>query len=312
MSAEAKLSTRETILQKSNFYRTIRDFFYARKVSEVVTSPFRKAPPTDVFLDHFECKAFNDPEIFYMHSSPEYAMKQLLTKGSGDIFQLCQVARGNEKGAWHSKAFSMLEWYRIDKEINFLIKETTDLMAKLLGHTIKPIIISYQQSYAQFANIANIYETDAKELEYFCLQKQLAFGSNWQKDDYLYLIMDRIIEPEFSNLPLVVVYDFPESQAALAKTYTNNNGNKVADRFEVYCYGIEVGNGYNELTCPEQHLKRFQQDQDIRAKMNKPRYKLDQDFIDDLINYGMPNSVGIAMGLDRIFAISIDAKRLIL
>lgn len=312
MSVGRNLSTRETIRLKSEFYTQIRNFFSERDVLEVITSPFRLAPPTDVFLDHFECRAYMDPEVFYMHSSPEYAMKQLIMQGSGDIYQMSQVARGNEYGAWHSKTFTMLEWYRIGKSIACLQDEAISLLQSLLANDQEVIRISYQQSYAQLANISDVHKSSIDELQAYCLQNQVSFEAGWSRDDLLNNIMQVIIEPKIKNHAITLIYDFPASQAALAKTRENQHGNIVADRFEIYCYGVEVGNGYNELTSAKEHIARFQQDQKQRKRIGKPLYNIDDEFLNQLSKLGMPESSGIAMGVDRIFALKLQAKGLLL
>lgn len=312
MSAELDLSTREVLHQKASFYHQVRKFFLERNVLEVITSPFLNNPPTDLHLDHFVCQAYADPEVFYMHSSPEYPMKSLIMQGSGDIFQICQVARGNEYGSWHSKTFNMLEWYRQGLSLNELQLEVCELMSILLNKQLKPIIKSYQQSYAQHLNINNIHALSLQDLqEYFC-ENQLQFSQEWLKDDFLHYMMTHLIEPKFQSIPLAIIYDYPASQAALAKCYQDNNGNQIADRFEVYCFGIEIGNAYNELTDPIEHQQRFDADQLLRAENKKPCYPMNKNFISELKTQGMPETAGIAMGLDRMFALSLGAKGLIL
>lgn len=310
MSAESRLSTREILHEKSDFFHSVREFFQARAVTEVITSLLRRAPPTDLFLDHYQCSAHQDPETFYLHSSPEYAMKSLIIQGSGDIYQICQVARGNEAGIWHSKAFTMLEWYRLELDLPQLMQEVVDLISLLYQKKLSPITLSYQQSYTQALNIDNIHTIELAQLQNIFHKKQIDFAENWQKDDFLYYCMTHFIEPSFQSMPLVLVYDFPASQAALAKCKQNVDGITVADRFEVYSYGIEIGNGYNELTDYAEHVARFEQDQISRQQHQKPCYPIDQDFLSEL-KQGMPSAVGIAMGLDRIFALKKGAKGLL-
>lgn len=311
MSVEHDLSTREILQKKARLYYLVRKFFLERNVTEVVTSPFLFAPPSDLYLDHFVCKAHADSEVYYMHSSPEYPMKSLIMRGSGDIFQICQVARGNESGNWHSKTFNMLEWYRQGLSLSTLRAEVCELLTYIFQKPLQPIINSYQQSYAQYLNIKNIHALSRQDLMDFFFKNQLEYSNEWLVDDFLYYMMTHIIEPKFKSIPLAIIYDYPASQAALAKCYTNKAGVYVADRFEVYCYGVEIGNAYNELTSPEEHLIRFKADQELRRKNNKPLYPLNEEFINDLKIKGMPESVGIAMGLDRIFALSLKANYLI-
>ena len=312
MSAEPRLSTRELIKAKSIFLSKARQFFYERGVIEVISPPLRKAPPTDLHLDHFVCQAFQDDEIFYMHSSPEYHMKQMLMEGVGDVFQVCQVARGNEYGSWHSKSFLMLEWYRLQMNTQKLMLEVYDLVKTLYDKNIPLIKYSYQQSYAQALGVPNIHSLNTDDLRGLCLQNGCGICDSWSENDCLDFLMTNVVEQQIDKIPLLIIYDYPASQAALAKTKTNANGDLVADRFEVYSFGIEIGNGYNELTCFKEHLSRFEADQSLRQANNKPIYAIDLDFVSDLKNKGMPNAAGIAMGFDRLFALALGAKHLLL
>lgn len=311
MSVESRLSTPEVLQTKNLIYHKIRNFFQTRNVIEVSTSPFRKSPPTDVFLDHFQCHAHNDDNVFYMHSSPEYAMKQLLMNGAGDMYQMCQVARGNESGSWHSNTFTMLEWYRLKLNFEQLISEVIDLMEILFNKDLSPIAISYQQSYAQAAKIPNIHQFDITKMRKYFLHAGIKFDETWAIIDFQSYLMTHVIEPYFNNHELLIIYDYPANQAALAKCCYDKNGNYVAKRFEVYCNGIEIGNGYQELTDYKEHIVRFENDQKQRLRENKPCYPIDNLFLNDLKEKSMPESVGIAMGVDRIIALIIGAKGLL-
>ena len=311
MSAELRLSTREILHAKASFYHLVRQFFLERNSIEVITSPLRLAPPTDLFLDHFQCKAHADPEVFYMHSSPEYAMKSLLMRGSSDIYQICQVARANEAGNWHSKTFTMLEWYRLGLDLKGLMDEVCALMSVLYSEQLTPIVLSYQQSYAQYLNIENIHVMSTQELKLYFKNNGLECSQDWQKDDFLHFMMTHLLEPKLQHEPLLIIYDYPASQAALARCKLDINNIEVADRFEVYSYGIEIGNGYNELTDLKIHEQRFAKDQNLRKAANKPSYPIDEVFLNDLREYGMPDAVGIAMGIDRMLSLSLNAKGLL-
>ena len=255
----------------------IRDFFAKLKVLEVDTPLLAHAAVTDPYLQAFCIKSkSNLSNNLYLQTSPEYAMKRLLCAGSGPIYQICKAFRDEPCGPIHQTEFTMLEWYQPNYNYHQLMDETADFITSVLllsnNKKITPIKITYQQIFQDYLdfnphtiNYAQLYEISKK----YNLNNIQGLNSP-SKDDLLMLLFNKIIEPDFSNTQPVFIYDYPESQAALANTYypNSNNNNLVAKRFELYYQGLELANGYDELCDPKELLKRFEKDLQIRAQQN--------------------------------------------
>jgi lysyl-tRNA synthetase class 2 len=288
------LKVRATYLQK------VRSFFYARDVLEVETPLLYEYPVTDPYLDAFEVQTQNG--IRYLQTSPEYAMKRLLANDSGSIFQICKAFRDDPEGCHHHYEFTMLEWYRV----GFNDKQLMDEIA-LLIQDIKPKIqatyLSYQSLFQQYLGI-NPHTIDHEGLKGITFKYigKIEGLPNPSKEDCLNLLLTHKLEVELAKMELVFIYDYPESQAALAKVEINRDGIKVAKRFEAYYKGIELANGYNELTDSEIQRERFEKDLQIRKVENKKDVPVDLKLLAAL-NYGMPECAGVALGLDRLIMV---------
>ena len=284
------------LLHYQNLTRNIRDFFYARNVIEVVTPSLLIAPTTDVYIDSIEVSvnhALSKSSKFYLHTSPEIEMKRLLSRGSGDIFQICQVFRDNEHGSINSNEFTMLEFYRVGFSMHQLIEETKDLLI-FLGNDNPVKKMSYSQAFFEFADI-DIINSDYEELKSILKFHGLNTDYDWIEDMQMVLFV-HLIEPKIKDFPVCFIYDFPKQQAALAQI-----DGLVAHRFEMYIKGTEIANGYQEIQTSKEYRDRFETELSKRKKVSKSIGPLDEDFLDNLGN-GLPPCSGVAIGIDRLFA----------
>tara|TARA_R110001583_G_scaffold2171_7_gene15915 strand:+ start:925 stop:1851 length:927 start_codon:yes stop_codon:yes gene_type:complete len=274
------------IQARAHLYQHIRRFFADRQVLEVETPILAQAPVCD---PNIEPMATLDGR--YLHTSPEYAMKRLLCAGSGDIYQICKVFRRGEAGRRHNPEFSMLEWYRLGWNEQQLMAEVADLVTQLLDlPDDRPLLtLTYQQALEQYAGIDPCQASDAV----LAARGQQLAGHDLQlsRDGWLDIIMSHAVEPALPTNTLVFVYDFPASQAALAKTRQHEDGYQVAERFELFWNGSELANGYHELTDAQEQARRFANEADGRP--------VDQRLLAALAA-GLPECAGVAMGLDRI------------
>jgi lysyl-tRNA synthetase class 2 len=274
----------------------IREFFYAHKVTEVKTPSLLLSPTTDVYIDSIEVKvnqAISRSAELYLHTSPELEMKRLLSKGSGDIFQICQVYRDNEYGKNNSNEFTMLEFYRIDFGMHHLMENIVDLLAAL-GKTEAITKISYAQAFFEYGNI-DILNTDLKGLKKIANSLGLSSNYDWA-EDLQTLLFVHLIEPKISQIPICFIYDYPKEQAALAKIEGS-----VAHRFELYLNGVEVANGYQEIQTANEYRDRFTTEIYKREKISKQISLVDEEFLKD-IKDGLPNCSGVAIGIERLFS----------
>jgi len=283
------------LLHYQNLTRNIRDFFYARNVIEVVTPSLLIAPSTDVYIDSIEVSvnyALSKSSKFYLHTSPELEMKRLLSRGSGDIFQICQVFRDNEHGRINSNEFTMLEFYRVGFNMHQLIEETKDLLI-FLGNDNPVKQMSYSQAFFEFADV-DILNSDYEDLKSILKFHGLNTDYDWIEDMQMVLFV-HLIEPKIKDFPVCFIYDFPKQQAALAQI-----DGLVAHRFEMYIKGTEIANGYQEIQTSKEYRDRFETELGKRKALSKPISFLDEDFLDDLGN-GLPPCSGVAIGIDRLF-----------
>ena len=274
----------------------IREFFYSHKVTEVQTPSLLLSPTTDVYIDSIEVKvnqAISRSAELYLHTSPELEMKQLLSKGSGDIFQICQVYRDNEYGQNNSNEFTMLEFYRIDFDMHHLMEDITDLLVAL-GKTEVVTKISYAQAFFQYGNI-DILDSDLEDLKKIANSLGLSSNYDWA-EDLQTLLFVHLIEPKINQIPICFIYDYPKEQAALAKIEGS-----VAHRFELYLNGVEVANGYQEIQTANEYRDRFNTEIYKREKISKKISLVDEEFLKD-IKDGLPNCSGVAIGIERLFS----------
>ena len=274
----------------------IREFFYSRKVTEVKTPSLLFSPTTDVYIDSIELKVNRDiskSTDLYLHTSPELEMKRLLSKGSGDIFQICQVYRDNEYGSNNSNEFTMLEFYRIDFDMHSLVDEITELL-KVLGKNDAITKISYAQAFSEYSNI-DILDADLEDLKKIANSLGLNSDYDWV-EDLQTLLFVHLIEPKINQIPICFIYDYPKEQSALAKIE-----GPIAHRFELYLNGIEVANGYEEIQSADEYRDRFNNELYKREKISKKNSIVDEDFLRDM-KMGLPRCSGVAIGIERLFS----------
>ncbi len=290
---------KENLVNYQNLTRKIRDFFYSRQVIEVVTPSLLDTPTTDVYIDSIELSvnhALSKSSKFYLHTSPELEMKRLLSKGSGDIFQICQVFRDNEQGNINSNEFTMLEFYRVDFDMHQLMDEIEELLV-VLGKNDPVQKMSYAQAFFDFSDI-DILNSDIEELKKILQSLGLNSDYDWIEDMQTVLFV-HLIEPKLKDIPVCFIYDFPKHQAALAQI-----DGLVANRFELYIKGIEIANGYQELQSSEDYRSRFNQELIKREKLSKSIPAIDEQFLKELSSSSLPFCSGVAIGIERLFMLT--------
>ncbi|MCY7294670.1 elongation factor P--(R)-beta-lysine ligase [Alteromonas sp. a30] len=301
----------ENLKKRGQILRAIRDFFEQRNILEVDTPSLSHAPVTDPHLVNFSTKWISPSQTgetsLYLQTSPEYAMKRLLAAGSGCIYQMGKAFRNEESGRYHNAEFTLLEWYRVGFDHWQLMDEVEALLKHIV---VSPNAErrSYRSLFVEYLGIDPLM-VSMQELKQCCCK--LGFESiadtETHPDTLLQLLFCEHIETKVDPSVPLFVYDFPASQAALAKL--NPNDNRVAQRFELYYQGVELANGFNELTDPKEQQTRFQQDNQLRAQMGLPEAMIDTRFIAAL-NAGLPQCAGVALGIDRLLMIALQAKHI--
>ncbi|MEC5209991.1 lysyl-tRNA synthetase class 2 [Psychrobacter sp. PL15] len=324
--------------KRAQLLNDIRQFFITRQVLEVQTPLLSQAANTDTFLQSVAANVTyqDQPRIYYLHTSPEFAMKRLLASWQVPIYQICPVFRDNEIGARHNIEFTMLEWYQPHYSLDALATELGELLEVLYDYQIVMNHYRYVDAFIDFVGIhpltASISALQAlaedKGLTGFDFSivdsslENTANSSDKRKNErknesnnernedsrqsWLDLLFSHAVEPNLGHdLPTLIV-DYPPATAALAKTALDEDGNMVAKRFELYINGIEIANAYDELADGPALRQRFEQDNDLRRRHNLPQMPIDKHLLascNDLI----PCS-GIAVGLDRLLMVITGAS----
>ncbi len=290
----------DALRARARILALIRVFFTTRDYLEVETPVMARFGITDVYLSNI--KATFRGDRYCLQTSPEYHMKRLLAAGSGAIFQLARVFRDDELGRWHNPEFTLLEWYQLDIDHHVLMQEVDALLQHILG--CAPLIKkTYQYAFLDACGVdpmqASLFELKAV-LQRFDLGNVLP-DSEPDRDQYLFLLMSHVVEPSLEHeLAPVAVYDFPVSQASLAQIKDG-----VAERFEVYYRGVELANGFHELTDVSAQRMRFNEDNDIRQARGLPQCPPD-DYLLQALAHGLPACSGVALGIDRLLALALE------
>ncbi|MBU3069354.1 EF-P lysine aminoacylase GenX [Aestuariicella sp. G3-2] len=280
--------------QRAELYRGIRDFFYHRQVSEVDVPSLSRAAVSDPHIDSISAQVSG--ETLFLQTSPEFFMKRLLAAGSGDIYSLNKAFRNGEAGRRHNPEFTMLEWYRLGWDDQQLMDEVAELVGACVA---LPSVerLSYRDIFQRELSL-DPHTATVAELKQIAQQHSDIHWDDDDRDVWLDVLMTHAIEPRMGN-GLVLVYDFPASQAALARTAIDSTGQVVARRFEAYVGGVELANGYWELCDGAEQAQRLQDDLVKRQAMNLPCYPTDQHLVSAL-HAGMPDCAGVAVGVDRL------------
>lgn len=297
----------EVLQQRAAILAAVRAFFNHRGLLEVETPCLSHATVTDVHLHAFTtefCSPLDtEQQTLYLQTSPEYAMKRLLCAGSGSIFQICKAFRNEEEGKLHNPEFTLLEWYRVGWDHHQLMREVDALMQHVL-QCAPAEIVTYQQCFLQYLNCDPLI-ADLTQLRDLASAKGFANIANHEKnrDTLLNLLFSHCIEPNIGQQQPCLVTNFPASQSALARINTYDP--RVSDRFELYFKGIELANGYHELTDATELAERFAQDNRQREFAKLPKQPIDQHLL-AAMQHGLPDCAGVALGLDRLIMLALQ------
>lgn len=286
------LAERKALETRALFFQKVREFFQQKNILEVDVPILNPFAPIDRYIEVMQVSSG------FLHTSPEYGIKILLSKIQRDVFQMSHVFRKNEKGSIHNEEFMMVEWYRLSYEYFSFIEEVLDFCALFLGLRNKDFL-SYDKAFLKYAKI-NLETATEKDFILALKKKKINYS---KKADLQDLVLTHLIEPQFDKNNLTVLLDYPKEQAALAKTY--HNGEKVvAKRFEIYCEGIELANGYDELVSKDILKKRL--DNESKFYQENFHQKLE---VDPLLLKAMetfPDCCGVAVGFDRLLMLYLQ------
>jgi lysyl-tRNA synthetase class 2 len=294
---------------RARLYAGLRRFFADAGVMEVETPLASRAGLPDPALESWRT-AWSAPagvEPLWLQTSPEFPMKRLLAAGSGPIYQICKVFRDGERGRRHHPEFSLLEWYRPGWWLEQLMAEVADLVRGALGQPERPVeMLTYRDLFRSCLGL-DPFHARTEELQ---AQARAIAGAKdlaLDRDGWLDLLLTHCLEADLGRGRLTFIRDYPPSQAALAQIRPGPE--PVAERFELYLEGLELANGFLELTDPQEQRRRFEQDQAQRRDLGLVVPPLDECFLAALAA-GLPASSGVALGLDRLLMVKMGASHI--
>jgi lysyl-tRNA synthetase class 2 len=283
-----------------------REFFAQRGVLEVETPILGSSTATDPHIESLSCSVGGSRR--FLQTSPELFLKRLLAAGAGPIYQLGKVFRDGESGSRHNPEFTLLEWYRPGFDHHRLMDEVDELLQEVLGCDA-----SVRETYAAaFEREVGIDPHRASADDLSARAEALgivaASSAGFSREDWLHLLVAQAVEPRLGSARPHFLYDFPRELRALARVRRGEGGAAdVAERFEVYFRGLELANGYHELTDAAEQRERFLADLESRCALGRPLPPIDERLIAALA-HGLPPCAGVALGFDRLVMIAADAK----
>ncbi|MFN4155203.1 MAG: EF-P lysine aminoacylase EpmA [Paracoccaceae bacterium] len=329
-TARRHADRRPLLLARNRIQSTLRAYLGAEGFTEVDPAALQTSPGNETHLHAFATTAIgNDdqPRAMYLHTSPEFAMKKLLAAGETRIHAFAHVWRNRERGALHSPEFTMLEWYRTGQDYSTLMSDCAAFLrraAQAAGTdtlrfreaTCDPQAVPERLSVAEamqrhagmdlLATLSPDGHADREALarQAATINLRVAQDDTWS-DIFSRILSDRV-EPHLGHGRATILDRYPVVEAALARPCTDDP--REAERFELYACGVELANGFGELTDPTEQRRRFQAEMDEKARIYGERYPLDEDFLSALAQ--MPPASGCAMGFDRLVMLATGAPRI--
>lgn len=309
--------------QRARLLGATREFFDRQGLLEVETPALVEHAVTDPHLQNIRVQ-FGDGRLLFLHTSPEFHMKRLLAAGAPDIWQLCKVFRDGEAGRRHEPEFTLLEWYRHGFTLEQMARETCDLLLTLAqaaeGAGSAPVISAGPPAWWSYAALfeaalgidpltagTDDLQDCARRLPGSGISPELRAALGDERSLWLDLLMSHAVSQHLAGTGIAVVTGYPAAQAALARLDPADP--RVAERFEVFCRGIEVANGYRELADAAEQERRFAADRDFRARLGRPDVVPDQRLLQAL-RHGLPDCAGVAVGFDRVVMILLGLDTL--
>ena len=299
----------EGLAARADLLQALRRFFHDRGVMEVDTPLLCQGTVPDAGINVFRLPGEGDEPDRYLQTSPESAMKRLLAAGSGDIFQICKAFRKDEAGRHHNPEFTLLEWYRVGWDHTALMREVAILLGTVLnsdGWQIWP----YRALFVEILGVDPLDErTGLAALTDLAQSRIGSMPDGLDRDAVLDLLMSYCVEPGISDWGVVFVTDFPPSQVAMAR-YTSGGDVDVAARFECYMHGKELANGYWEQIDADALAAQLQAENTRRRQRGLQERPIDERLL-AAHRHGLPECAGVALGVDRLLALSLGAENLV-
>ncbi len=329
-SRDQHAARRGSLLARAQVSSFLRRWFDAKGFIEVQPAALQASPGNETHLHGFRTALIlpdGSPRDAYLHTSPEFAMKKLLTAGEERIYALTGVFRNRERTAVHAPEFTMIEWYRTGASLERLVEDCVALTA-LAAHIVgaKTLVfrdreaspfepaerLTVRDAFWRYAEV-DIYDSlplggrpDTKTLASQAKDSGLRIAPDDEWSDIFSRLLTERVEPNLGIGRPTVLHAYPASEAALARLNTNDP--RVADRFEFYCCGIELANAFNELIDPAEQRRRFAANMEEQQRIYGSSAPIDDDFLAALAE--MPEASGAALGLDRLMMLATGADNI--
>lgn len=321
---------RPALLARNRIQAAIRNWFAGQDFVEVDPCALQVSPGNEAHLHGFATAAIGNDGVahpMFLHTSPEFAMKKLLAAGETQIFAFCHVWRNRERGPLHSPEFTMLEWYRAGAPYDRLMGDCAlvlrlavqaagggllRLRDRICDPALEPERLGVAEAFQRHAGIDLLATmdangtTDAKALAAALRRQGIRTAPDDTWSDMLSRVLVDRVEPRLGLGRMTVLDRYPAAEAALARRVPQDA--RLAERFELYACGVELANGFGELTDPAEQRRRFALEMDEKQRLYGERYPLDEDFLAALAR--MPPASGIALGFDRLVMLATGAPRI--
>lgn len=315
---------RESLMARGRIKSAIRARLEAQGFTEVECGILAASPGNEAHLHAFKTvwEEGGHMHPLYLHTSPEFSAKKLLAAGETRIFEFARVFRNREKGALHAPEFTMLEWYRADEPYEMVIADTLEFL-RIAADTTGLAMFSHKdaacdpraeaeritvaQAFRKFADI-DLFSTlndrgeGNRDALAYVANMELAANDNWA--DIFSKILVARVEPQLGRARPTILYEYPRCEAALARAAAHDS--RVAERFELYVCGVELANGFGELTDANEQRGRFITEMNEKERVYGERYPIDEDFLAALAQ--MPPASGVALGFDRLVMLATGAR----
>jgi len=325
----AHAARRPYLLARNRITAAVRAWFAAHDFTEVETAALQVSPGNETHLHAFATELIGpggERRPLYLRTSPEFACKKLLAAGETRIFDFARVFRNRERGDLHHPEFTLLEWYRADDSYETLWEDCAALIAEAARATgarrfefrgrsadpfAEPERITVAEAFMQYAGV-DLLETidkgkgDRERLTAAATKAGIAVGPDDDWGDIFSRVLVERVEPRLGRVRSTLLYEYPLPMAALARAKPGSD--KVAERFELYVCGVELANGFGELTDAAEQRKRFAAAMNEKQRIYGERYPVDEDFLAALIE--MPRASGVALGFDRLAMLATGARRI--
>jgi len=325
-------ATRWPVLQKrAAIVAALRRWFCEHEFIEVDTPALQVSPgmePHIMALSTEVREPLGGSQRLYLHTSPEFAMKKLLVAGVPKLYQIAHVWRDGERTETHHPEFTMLEWYRVGADYAQLMEDCHELLAACASAVgtaqlkrgerrcdpiASPVRLTVADAFRRYCGIdllATTPDPDTPSRDLLAEQArrlECYVGENDSWEDIFFRLMMEKIEPHLGDGVPLILCDYPVSMAALSRRSAKDP--RVAERFELYACGVELANGFSELTDAAEQRRRFEADMALKEKLYGVRYPIDEDFLAAL-DHGLPECAGIALGVDRLVMLLTGADTL--